>query len=73
MIDLSKEELLKIINEQNKKISNLERDFYDLQEKYNELLKKLENKLHVIKVNNHNKFYSKVEKAFNDENKEDTQ
>ena len=71
MNDLSKEELLKIINEQNKKISNLERDFYDLQEKYNELLKKLENKLHVIKVNNHNRFYSKVEKAFKEENKED--
>ena len=71
MTDLSKEELLKIIEEQNKKISNLERDFYNLQEKYNDLLKKLENKLHIIKVQNHNKYYSSKETAFNAEVKED--
>ena len=34
MKDLSKEELLKIIEEQNNKISGLERDFADLQDEY---------------------------------------
>ena len=58
MKDLSKEELLKIIEEQNKKISGLERDFAELQEKYNKLLKDIETKLHIIKVQNHNKYYS---------------
>lgn len=78
MSDLSKEELIKIIEEQNKKLeeqdekfSHLERDFFDLQEKYNKLLKQLENKLHVIKVNNHNKYYSTKESAFVNENKID--
>lgn len=78
MSDLSKEELLKIIEEQNrklkeqdKKISTLERDFADLQEKFNELLKEKEAKLHIIKVQNHNKYYSTSEKAFVSENKED--
>ena len=71
MSDLSKEELLEIIakqqeqlNKQDEKISGLERDFFDLQEKYNKLLKQLENKLHVIKVQNHNKYYSTKESAF---------
>jgi len=72
MKDLSKEELLKIIEEQDKKISGLERDFADLQEKYNKLLKDIENKLHIIKVQNHNKYYSSKESAFIKENKEDT-
>lgn len=79
MSDLSKEELLEIIakqqeqlNKQDEKISGLERDFFDLQEKYNKLLKQLENKLHVIKVNNHNKYYSTKESAFVNENKEDS-
>lgn len=72
MKDLSKEELLKIIEEQNIKISGLERDFADLQEKYNKLLKDIENKLHIIKVQNHNKYYSTKESAFVKENKEDT-
>lgn len=71
MNDLSKEELLKIIEEQNIKISGLERDFADLQEKYNKLLKDIENKLHIIKVQNHNKYYSTKESAFIKENKED--
>lgn len=78
MSDLSKEELLKIIEaqnrklkEQDKKISTLERDFADLQEKFNELLKEKETKLHIIKVQNHNRYYSTSEKAFVSENKED--
>lgn len=71
MKDLSKEELLKIIEEQDKKISGLERDFADLQEKYNKLLKDIENKLHIIKVQNHNKYYSSKESAFIKENKID--
>ena len=78
MNDLSKEELLRIIEEQNKKIkeqdekfSGLERDFADLQEKYNKLLKQIESKLHIIKVNNHNKYYSTKESAFVNENKVD--
>lgn len=82
MNDLSKEELLKLLKEQEErfnaeiekrdhKISNLERDFFELQEKYNKVLKQLNNKLHIIKVNNHNKYYSTVEKAFKDEHKED--
>lgn len=71
MKDLSKEELLKIIEEQDKKISGLERDFADLQEKYNKLLKDIENKLHIIKVQNHNKYYSTKESAFIKENKID--
>lgn len=71
MNDLSKEELLKIIEEQNQKISGLERDFADLQEKYNKLLKDIESKTHIIKVQNHNKYYSTKEKAFNDEHKID--
>ena len=78
MTDLSKEELIKIIEEQNRKlqeqdekISGLERDFADLQEKYNKLLKDIESKTHTIKVQNHNKYYSSKEKAFVDENKKD--
>lgn len=78
MADLSKEELIKIIEEQNRKlqkqdekISGLERDFADLQEKYNKLLKDIESKTHIIKVQNHNKYYSSKEKAFVDENKKD--
>ena len=85
MSDLTREELLKIIEEQNAKIeeqnqklheqdekfSGLERDFADLQEKYNKLLKEIETKLHIIKVNNHNKYYSTKESAFINENKED--
>ena len=57
MNGLSKEELLEIIakqqeqlNKQDEKISGLERDFADLQEKYNNVLKQLETKLHIIKV-----------------------
>lgn len=71
MKDLSKEELLKIIEEQNIKISGLERDFADLQEKYNKLLIDIENKLHIIKVQNHNRYYSTKESAFVNENKID--
>ena len=85
MSDLSKEELIKIVLEQQKKleeqnqklssqeekISGLERDFFDLQEKYNKLLKEIESKNHIIKVNNHNKYYSTVEKAFIEEHKVD--
>ena len=78
MVELSKEELLEIIakqqeqlSKQDEKISGLERDFADLQEKYNKLLKKIETKLHIIKVNNHNKYYSTSEKAFKEENKID--
>lgn len=72
MKDLSKEVLLKIIEERDAKISCLERDFAELQEKYNKLLKDIENKLQVIKVNNHNTYYSKKEKAFIKEHKEDS-
>ena len=86
MKDLTREELLKIIEEQNAKIeeqnqklheqdekfSGLERDFADLQEKYNKLLKEKETKLHIIKVQNHNKYYSTKESAFIKENKEDS-
>lgn len=78
MSELSKEELIKIIEEQNQKIheqdekiSGLERDFAEIQEKYNKLLKKLEEKLHIIKVQNHNRYYSTKEMAFNAEVKED--
>ena len=82
MKDLSKEELLAIIaaqqeeikrkdDEYNRKISKIERDFAELQEKYNKLLKKIETKLHIIKVNNHNKYYSTKESAFVNENKID--
>jgi len=78
MAELSKEELLEIIakqqerlSEQDEKISGLERDFADLQEKYNKLLKEIEAKLHIIKVQNHNRYYSTKESAFIKENKED--
>lgn len=78
MVELSKEELLEIIakqqeqlSKQDEKISGLERDFADLQEKYNNLLKEIETKLHIIKVQNHNKYYSTKESAFIKENKED--
>lgn len=78
MIELSKEELLEIIakqqeqlTKQDEKISSLERDFFDLQEKYNKLLKQIETKLHIIKVQNHNHYYSTKESAFVNENKED--
>ena len=78
MVELSKEELLEIIakqqeqlSKQDEKISGLERDFADLQEKYNKLLKEIETKLHIIKVQNHNKYYSTKESAFIKENKED--
>ena len=78
MAELSKEELLEIIanqqeqlSKQDEKISGLERDFADLQEKYNKLLKEIETKLHIIKVQNHNKYYSTKESAFAKENKED--
>lgn len=59
------------LKKQDEKISLLERNFADLQEKYNKVLKQLYEKLHVIKVNNHNKFYSTKETAFNLEHKED--
>ena len=79
MVDLSKEELLEIIAKQqeqlikqDEKISGLERDFAELQEKYNKLLKKIETKLHIIKVQNHNKYYSTKESAFVNENKIDS-
>ena len=83
MKDLSKEELLAIIaaqqeeikrkdDEYNRKISKIERDFAELQEKYNKLLKEIKSKLHIIKVNNHNKYYSTKESAFVNENKIDT-
>lgn len=82
MKNLTKKELLEIIanqkeeikrkdDEYNKKISNLEREFADLQEKYNKLLKKIETKVHIIKVNNHNKYYSTKENSFVNENKVD--
>ena len=82
MKDLSKEELLAIIaaqqeeikrkdDEYNRRISKIERDFAELQEKYNKLLKKTETKLHIIKVNNHNKYYSTKESSFVKENKLD--
>ena len=78
MSELSKEELLEIIanqqerlSRQDERISGLERDFADLQEKYNKLLKEIEAKLHIIKVQNHNKYYSTKESAFTKENKED--
>ena len=82
MKDLSKEELLAIIaaqqeeikrkdDEYNRKISKIERDFAELQEKYNKLLKEIKSKLHIIKVNNHNKYYSTKESAFVNENKMD--
>ena len=78
MVELSKEELLEIIanqqerlSRQDERISGLERDFADLQEKYNKLLKEIETKLHIIKVQNHNKYYSTKESAFTEENKED--
>lgn len=79
MVELSKEELLEIItkqqeqlSKQDEKISGLERDFADLQEKYNKLLKEIETKLHIIKVQNHNKYYSTKESAFVNENKIDS-
>ena len=56
----------------NEKISKMERDFALLQEKYNKLLKEIETKLHIIKVQNHNKYYSTKETAFNAEAKEDS-
>ena len=56
----------------NEKISKMERDFALLQEKYNKLLKEIETKLHIIKVQNHNKYYSTKETAFNAEVKEDS-
>ena len=78
MAELSKEELLEIIanqqerlSKQDERISGLERDFADLQEKYNKLLKEMEAKLHIIKVQNHNRYYSTKESAFTKENKED--
>lgn len=71
MEELSREELLRIIEEQNAKISGLERDFADLQERYNKLLIDIENKLHIIKVQNHNKYYSTKESAFARENEID--
>jgi len=85
MNNLSKEELLEIIARQEKELaeynkkfqeqeyrfSALERDFADLQEKYNKALKEKEAKLHIIKVNNHNKFYSTKETAFTNEQEAD--
>lgn len=79
MNDLSKEELLRIIKDQQeqieaqkKDISCMQRDFAELQEKYNNLLIKFEKKLHIIKVNNHNKYYSTKESAFIKEHEQDS-
>ena len=82
MTELTKEELLILLKEQEErfkaeiekrdnKISTLERNFAELQEKFNEVVKKYEKELHFVKVNNHNKYYSTKENAFVDENKQD--
>lgn len=86
MDNLSREELLKIIaaqqeeikefkqkfSEQEMKISRLERAYAELQEEHNKLLKRIENKIHIIKVNNHNKYYSTKESSFIKEQQEDS-
>ena len=63
MVELSKEELLEIIAKQqeqlsiqDEKISGLERDFADLQEKYNKLLKEIT----FISITNSAFFYAKI-------------
>lgn len=82
MTELTKEELLALLKEQEErfkaeiekrdnKISLLERNFAELQEKFNKVVKQYEKELHFVKVNNHNKYYSTKEKAFVDENKRD--
>lgn len=50
----------------SKKIDKLEIDFAELQEEYNKLLKKFEAKTQIIKLNNHNNFYSKKESTNED-------
>lgn len=46
--------------------NKLEIDFAELQEEYNKLLKKFETKNQIIKLNNHNNFYSKKESTNED-------
>lgn len=74
---LSKEELLQYIesleksneilenniNIVTKEKNKYEKDFKELQIKYNKLLKKIETKTQIIKLNNHNTFYSKKESS----------
>ena len=50
MKDLSKEELLKIIEEQDKKISGLERDFADLQPVKKVPLSKKTRKIYLLQL-----------------------
>jgi transposase len=60
-----------MLKRQDEQYSRLEARFFRLQKRFNKLVLEKENKNHVIKVSNHNKYYSKRETALRLENEED--